>query len=248
MACAKPSRPFDVRLQKYLAACGFGSRRACERLIEQGVVAVDEERVQRQGVTIDPAQNVVTVRGQVARPQSFVYVALYKPVGLLCTSRDPAGRATFHDLLPDDLPRVFSVGRLDRDSEGLLLATNDGEWANLLQHPRHHITKTYTVWTDRALAPKEIEQILAGVSEDVDVLRALSVRRLPAPRQGGRYEIVLGEGRNRHIRRMIGALDANVTRLRRTRIGNLGIKGLRPGQWRYLTAEEVAGLVSHVGG
>lgn len=243
MACEKPSRPSDLRLQKYLAACGLGSRRACERIIDQGWVAVDGTIVRQQGVTIDPANQVVTVRGRPVVPQSFVYLVLNKPAGYLCTSHDPARRSTFLDLLPADLPRIFSVGRLDRDSEGLLLVTNDGDWANRLQHPRHHVTKTYTVWTESALPPKAIQRILAGVDDEGETLRALTVRRLPAPQQGGRYEMTLGEGRNRHIRRMVAAVGGKVTRLRRTRIGPLGLKGLPPGAWRHLTAGEVTALL-----
>lgn len=247
MDSAKPSRPFDVRLQKYLAACGFGSRRACEKLIEQGVVAVDGEVVRRQGVSIEPDQQVVTVRGERTRPQTLVYIVLNKPTGVLCTSQDPTDRATFHDLLPPDLPRIFSVGRLDRDSEGLLLITNDGEWANRLLHPRHHVLKTYTVWTDRALSSSEIEQMRKGVASEGETLRARSIQTLSRPRQGARYKMVLGEGRNRHIRRMIGVFDVNVTRLRRTRIGRLELGALRPGQWRYLTQSEVEALSTQKG-
>lgn len=242
MACGKPSHPSDLRLQKYLAACGLGSRRACERLIDQGSVTVDGEVIRQQGVTIDPSKQVVAVWGRTVTPQFSVYIVLNKPAGFLCTSRDTARRSTFLELLPDDLPRVFSVGRLDRDSEGLLLVTNDGEWANVLQHPRHHVKKTYTVWTEPGLSPAAIGKMLEGVRDKGEILRALAVRRLPAPPQGGRYEMTLGEGRNRHIRRMVAAVGGHVTRLRRTRIGPLGLKGLQPGAWRHLTAEEVQAL------
>ena len=240
MACARPSRPCDVRLHKWLAACGLGSRRKCEELIAAGLVAVDGVVITQQGCTIDPDTQVVTVRGRAVQSEPLVYVALNKPVGYLCTSRDTAGRDTFLQLLPANFPRVFSVGRLDRQSEGLLFVTNDGDWAHQVQHPRHQVTKSYWVWVSRPLSQSTMQRMLDGVDVDGERLAALAVKPVSQKRGGLRYQIDLQEGRNRHIRRLIQAVGGNVTRLRRIRIGEVVLKGLAPGQWRRLTPEEVA--------
>jgi 23S rRNA pseudouridine2605 synthase len=231
-----------VRLQKFLASCGLGSRRACEQLIAAGAVSIDGLTVSEPGHVVDPARNVVRVNGQVVAPQSLAYVIINKPTGYVCSSNDPEGRKTFLDLLPPDLPRVFSVGRLDRDSEGLLLVTNDGDWANRIQHPRHHVVKTYHVWTDRSLAPAERHRLIVGITDEGELLRVLAIRPLPHRTRGAAYAIELGEGRNRHIRRLLAGLDVRVTRLRRTRIGPLTLKGLQVGEWRQLTAAEVRAI------
>ncbi len=232
-----------MRLQKYLASCGLGSRRACESLISEGVVAVNGQVVTEQGTTVDPETDAVLVRGKPVSPEGFCYILLNKPTGYLCTGSDPHGRDTFHALLPNDLPRVFSVGRLDRDSEGLLIVTNDGDWANRLQHPRHQVHKTYQVWTDRPISHSKITQLIeAGVRVDDGQLRAEAIRLIRPAGRGGQYEIVLSEGRNRHIRRMLEAVGVRVTRLRRTKIGPLGLGKLPLGQWRYLKPSEVTTL------
>jgi 23S rRNA pseudouridine2605 synthase len=228
-----------VRLQKFLASCGLGSRRACEQLIARGGVRVDGATVTQQGVTIDPDRQHVTVDGRPVRPDPPCYLALNKPVGILCTSSDPEGRDTFHRLLPPGLPRVFSVGRLDRDSEGLLLLTNDGDWANRLLHPRHHVLKTYHVLTPGPLTVVQTQRCLEGVLDEGELLRVVSIERAGPSKQGTRYTVVLGEGRNRHIRRLFAALGVRVLRLRRVQIGNLRLGALPRGASRPLTAREV---------
>ena len=244
--CARPSRPCDVRLQKYLASCGVGSRRACESLIAQGVVSVNGDVVSEQGTTVEPGQDRVTVRGKSVVPENSCYILLNKPAGYLCTGHDPEGRDTFHALLPRDIPRVFSVGRLDRDSEGLLIVTNDGDWANRVQHPRHQVHKVYHVWTDRTISRAKITQLTReGVTEDSEHLRAESIRFIRSAGRGGHYEIVLSEGRNRHIRRMLEGVGVRVIRLRRTKIGPLSLGRVAIGQWRYLKPAEVSALAQH---
>lgn len=241
-ASVKPSRPFDVRLQKYLADCGCGSRRACERLIEQGRVAVDGRTVDRQGIRIDPAGQVVTIDGKPLRPQTVLHLLLNKPAGYLCTSRDPGRRRTIHDLLPDIRERVYTVGRLDKDSEGAILITNDGDFANRLTHPRYHVPKTYHVWVDQSLTAEDLAAFRRGIRSEGERLRARSVRYAGADGQRHRYELILSEGRKRQIRRMFLAAGVRVHRLRRVAIGPVRLGNLKPGACRALNDGEIRQL------
>lgn len=248
-ACPRPSPGSEVRLQKYLADCGLGSRRACEVLISDGRVAVDGRTVTEQGVRVDPERADVTVDGRPARRERMVHVVLHKPAGFLCTSRDPHGRRTFHELLPPDLgARVYSAGRLDWDSEGLLFVTNDGELAHHLIHPRHHVEKTYRVWTPTPLEPAWLQRFTTGVESEGERLAARSAREVGRDRQGAYYEMVLGTGKNRQIRRMFEAAGLPVLRLLRVRFGPLELGDLPPGRWRPVTAPELAALRRATGG
>jgi pseudouridine synthase len=212
-------------------------------LIRSGVVSVDGTPVTEMGVTVDPDLHTVCVDGRPVRPQSTVYLAVHKPPGVMCTSRDPQGRRTVLDLLPAVTERVYTVGRLDLDSEGLLLVTNDGTFAHRLMHPRHHVRKVYQVWIRGALGDDQRAACLAGVTSDRDVLRALEVAYEGFEGDARRYRVVLGEGKKRHIRRMFFELGHRVVRLRRVRIGPLGLGTLAPGQVRPLTPEEVRALL-----
>lgn len=236
-----------VRLQKFLADCGVGSRRACEALIDQGLVAVDGEIIHRQGVTVDPGHCTVTLRGRPVQSAGKVYLALNKPRDVVSTSHDPQGRRTVQSFVPRDTPRVYTVGRLDRDSEGLLLLTNDGEFTHALAHPRHHVSKTYLVWADGVLNSGHREQMLAGMRIDQESMRALSVKRVAQTSGGARYEVVLGQGRKRQIRRMFEACGVRVRRLKRTAVGSLQLGNLGPGQVRALQPREVEMLFREAG-
>lgn len=242
LVSVKQNRPSDVRLHKHLAACGVGSRRACERLMAEGRVTVDSHVVTEPGSLCDPDTQTICVDGRRVRRESLVYFMMNKPAGVLCTSDDPAGRTIFRDLLPRNLPRVFTVGRLDRDSEGLLLVTNDGDLAQRLMHPRYEVQKVYHVWVDRVLTPPEIKRVLEGIWDKGERLAAWSIRRMGPPGATTRYEIVLGEGRNRHIRRMLAALHLDVVRLRRVSQGPFKLGRLPAGQVRPLTPAEVTEL------
>lgn len=232
-----------VRLQKFLADCGAGSRRACEALIDQGLVAVDGEIVRRQGVTLDPDQQSVTLRGKRVSPPAKVYLALNKPRDVVCTSHDPQGRRTVQTFVPRGLPRVYTVGRLDRDSEGLLLLTNDGAFAHALAHPRHHITKTYLVWADGILDRVQQERMLRGMVIDGESMQALSISQVDRTGGGARYRVILGQGRKRQIRRMFEASGVRVRRLLRTGIGSLELGTLKSSEVRTLRVEEVRALL-----
>ena len=242
MASRKPSPGSEVRLQRYLASCGLGSRRRCEELIEQGVVSVNGTAVTTQGVSVRPGHSIVRVRGRIVRPEQKVYLALHKPKDVLCTSTDPQGRRTCCDLVHGLSARVYTVGRLDRDSEGLILMTNDGDFAHALMHPSHGIEKVYRAWTDRALTKAEEARLIKGVLSDGETLRAVSLERLPQSKGRSCYEMILHEGRNRQVRRMFEAIDVKVTRLVRTRVGSIELEGLARGRWRYLEGRDLERL------
>lgn len=239
LACPRQSPKSDIRLQKYLAICGVGSRRACERLIEAGRVAVDGKRIESKGVKIDPARQSVELDGRALVPEPKLYIAFNKPRGVLCTSSDPAGRKTFRSFFSDLPARVFTVGRLDRDSEGLILVTSDGEFANLISHPRYGIEKTYLVAVNRSLAETEQNELLRGISSNGELLRALAIRETGGGARRCVYEVRINEGKNRHIRRMFEALNVKVIALRRIAVGPLRLGSLPPGKWRFLNSKEL---------
>lgn len=228
-----------VRLNRYLASCGCGSRRACDEFIARGLVRVDGTVVEDLGRKIIPGQHRVEFRGSEVRPASFVYLLLHKPPNTVCTARDPEGRKTVFDCLPRQQARLFYVGRLDRNSEGLLLFTNDGDLANRLAHPRYHLPRTYEVTLDAALSADDLRAFKAGVRDSGELLKVLQVEALEKTTRGVRYRLVLGEGRNRHIRRMAEAVGRRVLRLVRMEMGPLQLGNLPPGQTRPLKDREI---------
>jgi len=234
MAQASARLPQGERLQKVLAATGYGSRRVAEDLIAAGRVTVNGE-VAVLGRRVDPEVDHVEVDGAPigVRP-GLVYYLLNKPVGVITTSRDTHGRPTVLELVPAD-PRVFAVGRLDVDTEGLLLLTNDGQLANRIAHPSHGIEKEYLTEVRGGRVPAgALRWLREGVELDDGVTSPARVSQ-PEP---GVLRIVIHEGRNRQVRRMCEAVGHPVTRLVRTRIGPLSDRSLRPGSWRELTIDE----------
>ncbi|MBQ7540882.1 MAG: rRNA pseudouridine synthase [Clostridia bacterium] len=232
------------RLQKYLSACGVASRRKAEELIASGKVKVNGH-VAQIGDKIDPKQDTVTVFGQrVRRTERNVYLMLYKPRGYLTTLSDDRGRKCVPDLLRDVPERVYPIGRLDKDSEGLLLLTNDGAFANLIMHPAHHIPKRYRVTVRPAVTDEQIRQMTEGMV--IDGYRTAPTQVRVLEREDGRVvlEIVLYEGRNRQIRKMCEQLGLEVARLKRTAMGPVKLGMLQQGQYRELTADEVEKLQS----
>ncbi len=233
-----------VRLQKVLAATGVGSRRHCEELIVAGRVSVDGQVVTQLGVRVDPARQQVQLDGRTLRAEPLHTLLVDKPRGILCTAHDPAGRPTIGDWvkkLGAPLLRLYTIGRLDYDSEGLILLTNDGDLAQRMAHPRHQTEKEYRAWTDRLPTREEIAAMLHGIEDQGERLRALAVT---VERAGAspRLRIVLGEGRNRHIRRMLAGLGLQTRRLRRIRLGSLTEQDLHGRRWRELSAAEVSRL------
>ncbi|HEY5652876.1 MAG TPA: pseudouridine synthase [Pontiella sp.] len=222
----------EVRLQKYLADCGLGSRRFCEKLITAGRVSVDGKTVTEQGTKVVPGTHNVACNGQPVAKEACVTFLLNKPPKVICSSDDPQGRTTVLDLL-DDLPeRVYTVGRLDFMSEGLIIVTNDGDLAHSLMHPRYHVEKIYKVWIDTPLGHYQLQKIKRGIANGGETLRVLDIDEGIHTRKGVEYTITLGEGRNRHIRRLMEHFDKKVFRLMRIAIGPLKLDELKPGESR----------------
>ena len=238
-----------IRLQKFLAAAGVGSRRHCEELIAAGRVRVDGAVVAQLGARVEPDRQQVELDGQVVRAEPHRTYLADKPRGILCTSHDPEGRPTIvewaAEMGADPRLRLYTIGRLDFDSEGLILLTNDGALAQAMAHPRHHVEKEYRAWTDRFATREQIAAMLDGVEDNGELLRALAV--VPEASRPGRpptLRIVLGEGRNRHIRRMLEAIGLRVIRLRRIRIGPLAEASLHGHPLRELSPAETHALLS----
>ena len=236
-----------VRLQAYLARSGVASRRASETLIEEGKVRVNGE-VAGIGASVDPAQDLVEVDGRVITPQRLQWIALHKPKGYVTTRDDPEGRKTVYDLLPDHLRHLFHVGRLDRDSSGLLLLTNDGTAANRLLHPRYGTTKEYWVDVDGDPSADDLRTLVRGVDLEDGPASAQGVAYRDTLKSGTtRLVVVMREGRQREVRRMFEAIGFPVRRLFRQRFGPVEIERLAPGKWRFLTADEIEALGSDAG-
>jgi 23S rRNA pseudouridine2605 synthase len=234
------------RVQKVLAAAGIGSRRACEELIAAGRVAVDGEVI-TLGAKADPTSQVVTLDGErIHTNPTLLYLLLNKPPGYVTTVTDPQGRPTVMDLVPAS-PRVYPVGRLDRDTEGLLLLTNDGELANRLAHPSYEVEKTYVAQIRGPAKRKSVRMLLDGVELEDGLARAKSVRELGGAGDRTLVEIVLAEGRKREVRRMLQAVGLPLERLARVRIGPLPLGEIAPGKFRPLNGREVRALYATVG-
>jgi 23S rRNA pseudouridine2605 synthase len=232
------------RINKLLAHAGVASRRQCETLIRAGRVAVDGQTIRELGTKVDPARQRITVDGQPVRAERLVYWLVHKPRGYLCTNRDPAGRPLAIDLVPRVNQRVYTVGRLDEDSEGLLLLTNDGDLAQQLMHPRYGVEKTYLVQVAGSPAPEELRKLLTGVWLSEGHVRARHVQRLKRQGDSTWLRIALSEGKNREIRRMLARLGHKVMRLRRTALGPVELGDLRPGKARRLSGNELSALRS----
>jgi 23S rRNA pseudouridine2605 synthase len=233
-----PYNPPMERLNKYLAHAGVGSRRHCEELILRGRVAVDGQVVRELGTKVEPSQEVC-VDGQPLKLEKPVHYLVNKPRGYLCTNHDPAGRPLATDLVPHVPERVYTVGRLDEDSEGLLLLTNDGDLAFRLMHPRFGVEKTYLVQVAGHPERSDLEQLLKGVWLSDGHVRARHVKRLKSQGESTWLQIILSEGKNREIRRMLARLKHKVMRLRRTAIGPVGLGKLAVGKSRPLRPIEL---------
>ena len=240
--------PDGVRLQKVLAQAGMGSRRACEELIAAGRVEVDGQRVTELGVRIDPTRTIVHVDGmRVQLDQSMVYLALNKPLGVVSSMTDPEGRPSLAQYVQDRTERLFHVGRLDVDTEGLLLLTNDGDLAHRLSHPSYEVPKTYLAEVAGPV-PRDLGRTLrAGVELDDGPAKVDSFKVVDARPGKALLEIVLHEGRNHIVRRMLEAAGHPVEQLVRTQIGPIRLGDLRSGRTRVLGRAEVASLMKAVG-
>jgi len=244
-----PHDPNDegVRLQKVLAAAGVGSRRACEELIDQGRVSVDGVRVRTQGMRVDPDKAVIHVDGmRIASAANSAYLALNKPQGMLSTMSDPEGRSNLGDLVEGRGQRLFHVGRLDAETEGLILLMNDGELAHRLTHPSYGVQKTYLAQVDGSI-PRDLgRRLREGILLEDGLAKVDSFKMVDAVGRHALVEVVLHEGRKHIVRRLLAEAGFPVNRLVRTRFGPIALGDQRPGKVRNLTRHEIGELYSAV--
>lgn len=236
-----------IRLQKYLAQAGVASRRKSEELIEMGVARVNN-RTAKIGDSIDPKKDTVTVRGKrVQLSGNKYYLLVNKPRGYVTTTDDDLGRKDVTELVSDIKARIYPVGRLDRDSEGALIMTNDGDFANILMHPSHQISKTYRVTVRSSVTKEHQEAMQNGIEIDGKMTAPAEVFIVEKSEKRSVMEIVLYEGRNRQIRRMCEALGLEVARLKRVAVGCVKLENLPVGKYRELTQSEINSLLSQAG-
>ena len=228
-----------MRLQKYLASCGVASRRAAEKMIAEGRVKVDGETITAMGVSVAPGQRV-EVDGRAVAPETEKHYLMYhKPAGEVTTVSDPEGRATVLDKFRDYPVRLYPVGRLDYDSEGLLLLTNDGELTERMLHPSREVEKVYLARVSHAVSVEEARRLERGVEVDGRLTARAHVRILSAQEMYSDLIVTIHEGRNRQVRKMVEAVGHEVVMLRRMRFGPLKLGELPRGMWRPLTTEEI---------
>jgi len=233
-----------IRLQKVLAAAGIASRRASEILIEEGRVEVNGKVVTEQGTRVNPETDHIRVDGaRIPPPRRHMYLVLNKPRGVVSTMDDPEGRPTLTDYLPRTKERLFHVGRLDTETEGLIVLTNDGEFAHRLAHPSYEVPKTYHVQAAGAMDNRTLKRLEKGVTLDDGPVRPDKVKLISRTGNKTLLEITLHEGRNRIVRRMLDAVGHPVDRLARTRIGPVRLGVLPVGETRELTREELGALL-----
>lgn len=237
----------SMRLQKFLSECGVASRRKSEELISQGKVKVNGRPAQI-GDKINPKKDTVTVAGKkIVSTKTKYYIMLHKPRGFITTLSDEMDRKCVAELVKDIPERIYPVGRLDKDSEGLLLMTNDGDFANAMMHPKHHVPKTYRVTVRQKVTEDMVDQLAVGIVIEGRKTAPADVRVLLKEDTRTVLEIVLYEGRNREIRKMCESLGLDVIRLKRIQYGSIKLGMLAPGKYRDLTPEEVHKLMTSSG-
>lgn len=233
-----------IRIQKLIADAGIASRRKAEELIERGAVTVNGRRA-RLGDKADPKKDKLVVAGReivFKKNTKKYYIMLHKPRGYITTMSDEGGRKCVAELVDDIPARLFPVGRLDKDSEGLLLMTNDGDFANMISHPSTHFAKTYRVTVRPAVTEEQLNQLTTGVTIDGKDAAPSSLRVVEAGQDRTVLEFILEEGRNRQIRKMCEAVGLEVARLKRKAVGPVRLGMLQPGKWRELTPEEMKSI------
>jgi 23S rRNA pseudouridine2605 synthase len=242
-----------VRLNKFIASSGFTARRKVDTLILEGRVTVirngHTRTIDKLGDKIDPEKDVVKVDGEIIREQNtgksdYIYILLNKPAGYITSTSDEKNRPTVMDLV-NIKKRIYPVGRLDYDTEGLLLLTNDGELANKLMHPKHEVNKTYIVKANKPIDEKQEKRLRSGIVIEGKKTSEAKLEIIPNSDRK-QIKITIHEGRNRQVRKMLEAVGLFVRKLKRIEYGNLNLKGLSVGQWRYLSAEEVRKLKGNI--
>ena len=231
-----------IRLQKYMAQCGLGSRRTCEKYIEQKRVTVNGQLITEQGISIEPDTQIVRLDGTIVNPKPIEWLMLNKPPQYLSTAKDPSEKPTFLELIPSEKHHLFAIGRLDYLSEGLLLITNEGDIAHKLIHPRYEIEKEYMVRTADKISQNQFLQMKKGLPIDRDVLSVKSIHSTKGHKTDSYWEyvIIITEGKNRHIRRMLSHLNIRIKTLKRIRTGPIRLNDLPTGKWRDLTRKEIS--------
>jgi 23S rRNA pseudouridine2605 synthase len=233
-----------IRLQKLLAQSGVASRRKCEELMLAGLVEVDGEVVTRLGTKVDPTAAVIRVDGRRLPPVSaHVYLVLNKPRGVVSTMSDPEGRRTLSDFVGDRPERLFHVGRLDTDTEGLILLTNDGDFAQRVAHPSYQLDKTYVAEVDGVVTKATVRRLLSGVTLEDGRVEVSAAKVVSTSADRSIVEVVIHEGRNRIVRRLLDEVGHPVRRLTRTAIGPVLLRGLKRGDLRELTLDELGVLL-----
>jgi 23S rRNA pseudouridine2605 synthase len=233
----------NVRLQKFLAEAGVASRRASEQWILDGRVAVNGKIIRQLGTKVDAVRDRVTVDGRPAHAKRKLYVALHKPRRCVCSRRDEFNRPTIYGLLPKEWDRLYSAGRLDYDTEGLIFLTNDGQFALRLTHPRYEVRKRYVVTVDGRVERETLGRFTRGVIHEGEKLKAEKARLISASFSRSIVELELTEGKNREVRRLFEAQGLTVRRLQRIQIGKIKLGELKPGKWRTLTEPEIKSLL-----
>ena len=232
-----------MRLNKFLANSGIASRRKCEDIILEGKVCVNGKVVTELGTTVNEKKDKITVEGKpVKLPSSFVYIKLNKPKGYACTASDEKGRKTIYELVKCD-ERLFSIGRLDYDTEGLIILTNDGDFANMVGHPKYNIEKEYRVTVEGEIKESEMAVMRNGVVIDGERMPSARVEWLSYENGFTKLSVVIDEGKNRQVRRMFEAIGKSIKLLKRVRIGGVKLGGLSRGEYRDLTEAELNLLV-----
>lgn len=232
----------EIRLQKYLASAGVASRRKCEELILEGKIEVNGKIITELGTKIDPKKDEVKYNGKIVKSEEEkVYILLNKPIGYVTTAKEQFGRDMVLDLVKVN-KRIVPVGRLDMYTSGALILTNDGEFVNKLTHPSHEIDKTYNVTVKGIVAKEEIENLKKGVLIDDDYITKpakVKILKIDEEKKISRIQITIHEGKNRQVRKMCEAIGKKVLALHRCKIGNIDVKSLKLGEWRYLSKKEV---------
>ncbi|MCM3126521.1 MULTISPECIES: pseudouridine synthase [unclassified Paenibacillus] len=233
------------RLQKIIAQAGIASRRKSEELILSGKVEVNGEVVTELGTKANPDEDIITVNGKPIRSEKKIYLVMNKPKGVITSASDPEGRKIVSDYLKGIKERVYPVGRLDYDTEGLLLLTNDGEFAHLLTHPKHHVPKTYLATVKGVPHGTSLDKLRDGIMLEDGMTSPAEVeyKDVDTEKNEAVIQITIHEGRNRQVRRMFDAINHPVTRLKRISFGGLLLQNLKRGLYRHLTAEEINNLL-----
>jgi len=233
-----------MRINKFLATSGVASRRASDKLIMDGVVKING-KICAPGDDVDLSNDTVTVNGKIVNVvKKYEYYIMNKPKGYVCTVKDDKGRKTVMDLLPQKMKRLFPVGRLDYDTEGLLILTNDGDLTFKLTHPKNEVPKTYLVKTEKPVSDEDLSKLRSGVFVDGVKTKKCNVRLIETLKTGSKLHITITEGRNRQVRKMFEAVNNNVDFLKRIKIGDLTLTGLNRGEVRQLNAREIDYLLN----